>query len=89
MKLRWKLYPPETGLRRIGAGPRSSVYHDGSNDYASVHAHSFRHTGKTGWYWVATGDVPYRNTCNDKPLTEEMAKVEAAAYVKQHLEALK
>lgn len=88
-RLRWKKRPPETGLRRIGAGPRSSDYTDGVTIYASVSAHSFRHTGKKGWWWVAlstTGGPPY-NRSDLQGLTEDEAKQQAQEYVKAALAA--
>lgn len=87
MALRWKKDPSETGLRRIGAGPRGSKLHDGKTQYASIRPHSTRHTGKSGWYWVAGwgGSVPHYNSCNDAPLSEDEAKAAAMAYVKQHM----
>lgn len=88
MKLRWKLNPRETGLRAIGAGPRGSRLHDGKTTFASVNAHSTRHTGRTGWFWVARSDdgsIPYHNSCNGPGLTEADAKAAAMAYVKKHL----
>ena len=87
MSLRWKKDERETGLRAITAGPRSSKLHNGTDSFATVNAHSTRHTGITGWYWAASshGSVPFRNTAGEKPLTEAGAKAEAAAYVKKHL----
>jgi hypothetical protein len=91
MALRWKKDPAETGLLRIGAGPRGSKLHDGTSIYASVHAHSTRHTGRDGWFWVAKSGsgVPYYNSCNEHGLTEAEAKSAAATYVKKHLAAKK
>jgi len=91
MALRWKKDPAEVGLLRIGAGPRGSKLHDGVTTYASVHAHSTRHTGLTGWFWVASSraGVPHYNSCNDPGLSEAEAKAAAAEYVKKHLAAQK
>jgi hypothetical protein len=86
MALRWKKEPAETGLRSVCAGPRSSKLWDGETEFASVYAHSTRHTGKTGWYWVASGGgIPYNNTCGFTGESEQDAKAEAMAYVKKHL----
>jgi hypothetical protein len=87
-RLRWKMRPPETGLRAIGAGPRPRYLHDGETEFATVYAHSTRHAGKTGWYWVAVGNgVPLRNTCAREIETVEQAKKEALEYVKACLAA--
>ena len=87
MALRWKKNPRETGLRASGEGPRGSKLRDGEKVFASVSAHSTRHTGRTGWFWVAGWDsgVPYYNSCSDPGLTEDEAKAAAMAYVKKHL----
>ncbi len=87
-KLRWKLEPAETGLRSIGAGPRSSNLHDGTTKFASVSSLGGNWAGPvTGWYWVAgwDSDVPYKNTCGDPAATAEEAKAQAMAYVREHL----
>lgn len=84
-RLRWKKRPKETGLRSIGAGPRSSVYTDGTTEYASVHAHSFRHTGKRGWYWTSRAGEALINTCNVEGVDEATAKRHAQEHVKAQL----
>ncbi|MDB5975193.1 MAG: hypothetical protein JWR07_1953 [Nevskia sp.] len=86
-RLRWKMHAKKTGLMAIGAGPRGSDYTDGVNWYATVYAHSTRHTGIKGWYWVSTL-AEHRNTCNEKPVDEATAKAQAQAYVKAQLAAL-
>lgn len=88
-RLRWKKHPKETGLRTIGAGPRGSDLHDGTTRYAAVFAHSTRHTGRTGWFWVAGWGsvVPHHNACNGRGLTEDEAKSAAMDYVRKHLDA--
>lgn len=88
-RLRWKLQPRETGLRAVGAGPRSSWLHDGEKRYACVSAFSSRAGRSLGWYWVAGWDsaVPHKNTCNETPCaTAEEAKAAALKYVKEHME---
>lgn len=92
MKLRWKKNPVETGLISIGkdSKKRGSKLHDGETEYAYVYHHdysylAYRVHGKTGCYWVASGDVPYINTCNEPPLTEDEAKAAAMSHVKKHL----
>lgn len=84
MRLRWKKHPKETGLRAIGARPRGSDYTDGTTKYATVYAHSFRQTGKSGWWWVSTF-AGHRNTCNEPPVDEATAKQQAQEYVKAQL----
>jgi hypothetical protein len=84
MRLRWKKRPRETGLRAMVAGPRGSDYTDGTKTYATVYAHSFRHTRKSGWYWTcALGEC--RNTWNEPPVDEATAKQQAQEYVKAQL----
>ena len=83
MRLRWKKDARETGLAAVVAGPRGSKYTDGTNNYATVNAHSFRRSGKTGWYWVSLCGE-YVNTCNTQ-MDEATAKAQAAAHVKAYL----
>lgn len=84
--LRWKKEPAETGLRAVGAGPRSSNLHDGETEYATVAATGGGWHGQVaGWYWAAFERVPYRNTHATPCATEAEAKAKAMAYVKQHL----
>lgn len=86
MRLHWKKDDKETGLRSIGAPPRSSRLHDGEEHYASVCSAGFRETGPK-WYWVVPRFdwMPYMNTCNARVETEQQAKDAAMAYVKHHL----
>lgn len=87
--LRWKKNPVETGLRAVAvdSSRRGSKLHDGEHEYASVYGLGYHWTSRrsNGWYWVASGGVPYMNTCNSPVSTEEEAKADAMAYVKQHL----
>jgi len=89
VRLRWKKESSETGLRRVGAGPRGSYLHDGKIKYAVVSAHATRITGKIGWYWVAGwgSGVPHMNTCDEQGRTEADAKDAAMAYVRKHIPA--
>lgn len=85
MRLRWKREPRETGLRSVMARPRGYNLHDGENTYAAI-SYLGRYEGDgSGWYWVASWDFkgPYKNTCNEPPLSLKEAKKQAAAYVKQ------
>jgi hypothetical protein len=85
-RLRWKMSDPERGLRAVIAGPRSHNYTDGRTQYATVSAHSRRHTGIVGWYWTARVGGEVRNTASEQPhATAEAAKAEAAAFVKARL----
>lgn len=90
MALRWRKDPPETGLRRTGAGPRGSTLNDGEVRCASVQALR-RNYSTVGWYWVAGwgSDVPHKNTWETPDPDEATAKAAAMAYVKQHLKGLK
>jgi hypothetical protein len=86
MRLRWKKHAKETGLRAVGAGPRGSDLHDGTNRYATVAAHSFRHTGEHGWWWHAQVGTERINTCNTCFVsTDDEAKKQAEAWVKERL----
>lgn len=76
-RLRWKKEAAETRLRRVGAGPRGFIYHDGEKRYASVSALGEDWRGPLrGWYWVAGWDsnVPHKNTRNTPCSTPEEAK---------------
>lgn len=86
-RLRWKLDPAETGLRRIVAGPRGSTLRDESGTrYATVATVGRRHGAP--WYWVAGWEsgVPYMNTCRDPVATVDEAKAEALAHVRAALQ---
>lgn len=85
MRLRWKKHPKETGLRAMVAGPRGSDYTDGTKTYATVHAHSPRHTGKQGWWWHSGASGSPHNRSDLVGLTEEQAKAQAQEYVKAQL----
>lgn len=83
MGMRWKMADRETGLRAIGAPPRSHWLRDGDRRIACV---SPINRSGSGWYWVAGWDsgIPYRNTCGEPVQTAEDAKAAALAYVKEH-----
>jgi len=85
-RLRWKQRPRETGLRSIGARPRGWDLHDGVDEYATVYPNGGGwQSQQAGWFWVAFGEVPHKNT-HDSPKAEASeAKAEAMAYVKKHL----
>ncbi len=86
--LRWKLEPKETGLRAIGASPRSSWLSCDGKRYACVSSLGGGWHGPVrGWYWVAgwDSDIPHMNTCNNPCATVEEAKEQAMAYVKHNL----
>ena len=86
--LRWKKDKPETGLARIGAGPRSSSLTDGEKVYARVIASGGDWRGKLqGWFWVCGTNVfgEYMNTCNDLATDEATAKAQAIEFVKARI----
>jgi len=86
MKLRWKKDPLPTGLARIGCGPQGSALRiNGDVIVATISCHN---KNPNEWYWVAgwsAETVPYKNTCNDMPQTEQDAKKSAMEYVKLYL----
>jgi hypothetical protein len=93
MTLRWRKNKPETGLRRVVAGPRGSrLYLDNEIQVASVYAHRTGYATK-GWYWVATANqaigIAHRNTCDSIVATEAEAKAGAAAYIRAALQSVK
>lgn len=82
-RLRWKLDPQETGLRRIMAGQRGSTLRDEAGvRYATVATVGRHHSAP--WYWVAGWQtcVPHMNTANEPVATVEEAKAAAVAYVR-------
>jgi hypothetical protein len=87
MVMRWKMEERETGLRSIGALPRSHWLRDGGKRFACV---SPIDSAGSAWYWVAgwRSGVPYENTCSRPVPTVEAAKAEAMAYVKEHCKRL-
>lgn len=95
MGLRWKKKLAETGLSKIGSGPRGSYYHDGSNEYSATYASGGDWRGPLrGWYWMCpvfrkngVEVIPYRNTHDQLCETEAEAKKQAADYVKKHINA--
>ena len=83
MAVRWKKEAEETGLGRVGAGPRTSYLHNGNDDW-------ILHTGcigggyrgpVRGWYWFGMG----QNTSTKPCATEAEAKAEAMAFYKASL----
>ena len=82
-RLRWKQQPKETGLAAVGAGPRGHEYHDGETVYAIVSPDGGNwRLPLAGWYYYASvGDVRV-NTYPRVWATAELAKAEAAAWVK-------
>ena len=87
-RLRWKKSPHETGLRAVGAGPRSSKLHDGEKEYATVMplGGNWREPLR-GWYFVCPTDAvgEYANTCHDPAPDESTAKAQAMAFVRARL----
>ena len=88
MSLRWKKAERETGLARIGAGPRSSYLWDGTQVYAHIHALGGDCRGPLqGWFWSRPGDElgPHINTAWNPVATEAEAKKQALDYIKSLL----
>ncbi len=88
--MRWKKNPPETGLRRIGAGPRGSKLRDAEKEWACVYAAGGGYRELRGWFFVVPSGlpIPFQNTCHDLVDTENEAKELALAYVKKHRKEL-
>lgn len=88
-KFSWKMSPKETGLKSIGASPRSHQLQYMGEEVATVYPNGGGWQRKQdGWYWVVfAGDgIPYMNTVGGKPCsTVEIAKAEALAYFKEHI----
>ena len=86
MAMRWKMAERETGLRAIGAPPRSHWLRKDGKRLACVSPIDRR---GSGWYWVAGWDsgIPHMNTCGSPEETVEAAKAAATAYVRKHLDA--
>jgi hypothetical protein len=84
MAARWKLNPHETGLRRVGAGPRGSKLFDDGKEVASVSALGGGFCGPvTGWMWVCRHAGGVKNTWNEPAATAEEAKRQAMAFYKK------
>lgn len=90
-RLRWKKDPRKTGLRAVGAGPRSSRLRDeGGKEYARVYAIGGSWRGPLiGWYFVCTHDAvgEHKNTCGDPAPDEATAKAQAMAFVRERMAA--
>jgi hypothetical protein len=88
VRLRWKKEPRETGLRAVGASPRSSKLHDGVTEYATVYPHGggWRQPLR-GWFWVTSTEAvgEYVNTHANPLPDEDTAKAEAMMFVKAAL----
>lgn len=87
MALRWKKNPKPKGLARIGCGPQGSSLFDAGKEFARVYP--ARAQGVvTGWYWVSKADAGViKNTSANLAETEDLAKAEAMAYVRECLKA--
>jgi len=84
--MRWRKEKAPTGLARICSGPQGYELTENGIEYASVSAFQVRWQVYEGWYWLADAEnVPYKNTCWNPVETEEQAKADAMAYVKQCL----
>ena len=79
--LRWKKMSP-----RMCKEPRGSYLWDGETKYACIYAHDPKHFGKSGWFWITRGPMPYRNTCDRIGMTEDDCKYECKEFVKAWLE---
>ena len=100
MSLRWKKKPPLHGLDAVlHPGHRGSLLRLGGRKVGSTSRLSraedewFWVAGfdraEDEWFWVAgfdlIGKVPWRNTCREPVATEELAKWDCEAYVREHL----
>jgi hypothetical protein len=79
MALRWKMNPKETGLRRVGAGPRGHTLRDDGQPVLYVQSLGGGWRGPvTGWFWYGCGE----NTAVAPWATAEEAKAAAGAFYK-------
>jgi hypothetical protein len=84
MALRWKQQPKETGLRRVGAGPRPSALRDNDKEVLWVAPLGGGWRGPIkGWYWYGCGE----NTSVAPWPTEIEAKAAAMAFYKARAKA--
>ena len=85
-RLTWRKQPNESGLARVGQGPRGAVLKVDGEDVGRVCANSVGFNEYRGWYWTAVdnaGRVPLKNTC-DKPVAAlDDAKRQCEAYVRK------
>ncbi len=88
--MRWKKDAPETGLRRVGAGPRGSKLRDSENEWAWVRPIGGGLRELKGWCFIVPSGlpIPYENTFRSPVETEKKAKDQALAYVKKHRKEL-
>lgn len=87
MALRWKKNPKPKGLARVGCGPQGSSLFEDGKEIARVYPARAQYV-VTGWYWVskANPDV-IKNSTATPTETEDLAKAEAMAYVRECLQA--
>lgn len=83
-RITFKLRPRETGLRAVGAGPRSYDINVDGRKVGSVSP--WRNGLKfkwTGWYFYVSDATigPYINTCDAPVATVETAKAEAKTWI--------
>ena len=87
--LRWKKDAAETGLRAVGAAPRSHRLRDSNGkEYAWVAPNGGGWIRpQNGWYWVCVIDGHHENTCGTPVADVATAKAEARAFVNKVLKA--
>lgn len=88
----WKLQPHETGLRAVGAGPRSHDLRIDGARVATVGAVGGGWRGPvTGWYWYCPTDaargIEHENTARSPVKTVEEAKAACEAYIRAQFAA--
>lgn len=88
-RVTFKLKPAETGLRRVGAGPRSSHINLNGSPIGSVCALGGGWRGPVrGWYWVIHADAvrpgsPLMNTCHKPAKSADEAKAQAKKWIQE------
>ena len=88
-RLRWRKNKRPTGLMGVCSGNpgHSLMLGEDMLGGASEHRRGWGVNQTEGWYWHVKNfpPIPYKNTCNEPPQTEEDAKQSAMEYVRKCL----
>lgn len=88
MRLRWKKWRRETGLKSVSENPHlPSDYHDGKNVYATVKPLGGGWTRPLeGWFFYGCVGNSSINTAQTPCSSEKEAKKKAESWVKNNLD---